>query len=81
MSVEHPQLALARTFEIAEIHTFGSKELKRALKGKAVEIIRRNCLLSTAEITRKYSLRSGAEAMWCFTRIANQFVAIRLSKI
>lgn len=81
LSVEHPQHPLARTFEIAECHSFGSKELKRALKGKGVEIIRRNCPLSTTEITRKYSLRSGAEAMWCFTRIANEFVAIRLSKI
>ena len=78
MSRTFQQGVLGRVFEIEQIFDFGSKELKRALKGKRAEIYRRDFPLSNAEICKKFSLKEGADERWCFSQIGNKRLAIKI---
>ncbi len=78
LSREYPENVLGRIFKIDEIFDFGSKELKRALKGKKIEIFRRDFPNSNSEICRKFSVKEGAAERWCFTRICGKLLAIKL---
>lgn len=80
LSVEMPEGVLGRVFEIGEVFELGDKQLKRQLKGKRIEILRRDSPLSSSEICRKFSVKEGSDERWCFTRIGAKMLAIRLSK-
>ena len=78
MSREYPDGVMGRVFEIGQIFELGSKDLKREIKGKKVEIFRRDFALSNSEICRKFSLKEGADERWCFTQIGSKRLAIKL---
>lgn len=80
LSAEHPTGVLGRVFEIESIWEVGSKDLKRQLKGKRIEILRRDFPLSNSEICRKFSVKEGEAERWCFTRIGAKMLAIKLLK-
>jgi hypothetical protein len=78
LSADMPNNVLGRIFEIEKIYDFGSKELKRALKGKRVEIFRRDFPLSNSEICKKFSVKEGAAERWCFTQIGGKRLSIKI---
>lgn len=80
LSVDMPKGVLGRVFSIAESYLVGSKELKKRLKGRRVEIFSRDFSSSNAEICRKYSVKEGADEVWCFTRICNKGYAFLIEK-
>ena len=78
LSVDMPHDVLGRIFAIEKIYDFGSKELKKELKGKRVEIFRRDFQLSNSEICKKFSVKEGAAERWCFTQIGGKRLAIKV---
>lgn len=78
LATKRPTNVLGRVAEILRIEPYEPKRLKRELKGKAIEIYRRDFPLSNGEICRRLGVREGAEQRWCFTRIAGQSVAIEM---
>ena len=78
LSADMPNNVLGRIFEIEKIYDFGSKELKRELKGKRVEIFRRDFPLSNSEICKKFSVKEGAAERWCFTQIGGKRLSIKI---
>lgn len=81
LSVTEPQKVLGRVFRIENIFDLGSKELKKELKGKRIEIFRRDCTISNADICKKFCVKEGAEQSWCFTKIDKKSVAIKMRKM
>ena len=78
LSVERPEGLLGRTFAIGAIYDIGSKELKRHLKGRRIEILRRDFPLSNGEICRKFGAKEGGDERWCFTTIGTKRFALQL---
>ena len=78
LSREKPEGAVGRTYSIEAVYEVGSKEFKKSLKGQRIEIFRRDFPLSNSEICRKFSVKEGADARWCFTRIGNRLLAIKM---
>ena len=78
LSREKPEGAVGRTCTIEAVYEVGSKEPKKSLKGQRIEIFRRDFPLSNSEICRKFSVKEGADARWCFTRIGNRLLAIKM---
>ena len=78
LSTEKPEGAVGRTYSIEAIYEIGNKEFKKRLKGQRIEIFRRDFPLSNSEICRKFSVKEGAEARWCFTRIGSKLIAIKM---
>lgn len=79
LSREYPENVLGRVFTIEAIYDFGSKELKKALKGKKIEIYRRDFPNSNNDICRRFSVKEGAAERWCFTRIGGKMLAIKIA--
>ena len=78
LSVEKPEGALGRTFEIEAIYNIDSS-FKRVIKGVKAEIYRRDFPLSNAEICKRYRCSEGGTEKWCFTRIGDIFLAIKMN--
>lgn len=76
LSVEKPEGALGRTFEIDAIYNIDSA-FKRVIKGTKAEIYRRDFPMSNAEICKRYRCSEGGAEKWCFTRIGENFIAIK----
>lgn len=81
LAITLPEKVFGRAFKNEAIYEINSKELKRELKGKKIEIYRRDFPLSNSEICRKFSAKEGADLTWCFTRIGTKNLAIRLAKL
>lgn len=79
LSREYPENVLGRIFRIEQIFDFGSKELKKLLKGKKIEIFRRDFPFANNEICRRFSVKEGAAERWCFTRIGGKLLAIKIA--
>ena len=78
LSREYPEDVLGRVFKIEQIVDFGSKELKKSLKGKKIEIFRRDFPHSNSEICKRFSVKEGAAERWCFTRLCGAMYAIKI---
>ena len=76
-----PEGVLGRVFEIERVVDFGSKELKRELKGRRVEIYRRDFPLSNGDIAKKLSIKEGGAERWCFTSICGRLLAIKINPL
>lgn len=76
LSVEKPEGVLGRTFEVEAIYNIDSA-FKRAIKGAKAEIYRRDFPMSNAEICKRYKCSEGGAEKWCFTRIGENFIAIK----
>jgi hypothetical protein len=80
LSVELPVDALGRTFAVEGIYELNS-EFKRMMRGRKVEIYRRDFPMANAEICKRYRCSEGGTERWCFTRIGEKFLAIKMNTI
>ena len=77
-AVEKPQEVIGRTLEIEDIQPFDPKKLKHQWKGRGAEILKRDFPLRPEELMRRLGLHPGNELRLAFTKIGNDFWAIRL---
>ena len=80
LSVEKPTNVLGRTFEVEAIYNIDNV-FKRLMKGRKAEIYRRDFPMANAEICKRYRCSEGGSEKWCFTRIGENFIAIKMNKI
>ena len=80
LSIERPDGVLGRTFEVEAIYNIDSS-FKRVIKGAKAEIYRRDFPMANAEICKRYRCSEGGKEKWCFTRIGENFIAIKMNKI
>lgn len=80
LSVERPSEPLGRTFEVEGIYELNS-EFKRMMRGRKVEIYRRDFPMANAEVCKRYRCSEGGAERWCFTRIGEKFLAIKMNSI
>ena len=78
LSVEKPTNVLGRTFEVEAIYEIDSA-FKRLMKGRKAEIYRRDFPMANAEICKRYRCSEGGSEKWCFTRIGENFIAIKFN--
>ena len=76
LSAEKPEGVLGRTFEVEAIYNLDSS-FKRVIKGAKAEIYRRDFPMSNADICKRYRCSEGDKERWCFTRIGENFIAIK----
>ena len=80
LSTEKPEGVLGRTFEVEAIYNIDSA-FKRVIKGAKAEIYRRDFPMANAEICKRYRCSEGGKDKRCFTRIGDNFIAIKMNKI
>lgn len=80
LSQQKPDGVLGRTFEIEAIYNIDSA-FKRVMKGRKVEIYRRDFPMANAEICKRYRCTEGGSERWCFTRVGEKYLAIKMNKI
>ena len=80
LSTERPESILGRTFEVEAIYNL-DRAFKRVIKGTKAEIYRRDFPMSNSDICKRYRCSEGGKEKWCFTRIGDNFVAIKMNKI
>ena len=78
LSVVKPEGVLGRTFEVEAIYNIDSS-FKRVIKGAKAEIYRRDFPMSNSDICKKYKCSEGGKEKWCFTRIGENFIAIKMN--
>ena len=78
LSVEKAECVLGRTFEVEAIYNIDSS-FKRVIKGAKAEIYRRDFPMSNSDICKKYKCSEGGKEKWCFTRIGENFIAIKMN--
>ena len=78
LSVERPTGVLGRIFEIEAIYEINAA-FKRVIRGAKAEIYRRDFPMSNAEICKRYRCSEGGAEKWCFTRIGENFIAIKFN--
>ena len=78
LSIEKPEGVLGRTFEVEAIYNIDSS-FKKVIKGAKAEIYRRDFPMANAEICKKYKCSEGGREKWCFTRIGENFIAIKFN--
>ncbi|MBQ5647955.1 MAG: methyltransferase domain-containing protein [Alistipes sp.] len=76
LSTEKPKGVLGRTFEVEAIYEIDST-FKRMMRGRKAEIYRRDFPMANAEICRRFRCSEGGSERWCFTRIGDNFIAIK----
>lgn len=77
-AVEEPEGVLGRTFAVESIEPYDPKRLKRELKGREAEVLKRDFPLAAEELMRRLGLHAGAGLRLTFTKIGNDFWVIRL---
>ncbi len=77
-AAEEPQGVLGRVFAVERIEPYDPKRLKRELKGRGAEVLKRDFPLAAEELMRRLGLHPGAELRLAFTKIGNDFWVIRL---
>ena len=77
-AVERPEGVLGRIYEIERIETFDPKRLKREMKGRKVQILKRDFPYSTERIVSMTGLREGGRERVAFTTVGSKFLVIRL---
>lgn len=78
LSIEKPEGVLGRSFEVEAIYNIDSA-FKRVIKGAKAEIYRRDFPMANAEICKRYRCSEGSKEKWCFTRIGDNFIAIKMN--
>ena len=80
LSTEKPEGVLGRIFAIEAIYEV-DRAFKRVMKGAKAEIYRRDFPLSNSEICKRFRCSEGGSEKWCFTRIGERLIAIKMNKI
>ena len=73
-----PHGVIGRVLPIESIEPYDPKRLKRTLKGRGIEILKRDFPLPPDELMRRLGAHPGADVRMAFTKIGNDFWAIRL---
>lgn len=73
-----PEGFLGRVLAIERIEPFEPKRLKRELKGRGVEILKRDFPLAVEELMKRTGTHAGAERRVAFTRIDGRFWTVFL---
>ena len=73
-----PHGVIGRVSPIESIEPYDPKRLKRGLKGRGIEILKRDFPLPPDELMRRLGAHPGADVRMAFTKIGNDFWAIRL---
>ncbi len=71
---------LVRLLPVERIEPFDPRRLKRELKGRRVEILKRDFPLGQEELMRRLGVRSGDDLRLAFTRIGNDYWVLFISK-
>lgn len=77
-AAEEPQDVLGRVYAVERIEPYDPRRLKRELKGRGAEVLKRDFPLAAEELMRRLGLHPGAELRLAFTKIGNDFWVIRL---
>ena len=72
---------LVRLLPIERIEPFDPKRLRRELKGSRAEVLKRDFPLAQEELMRRLGLRPGGDRQLAFTKIGNDYWAIRLKAL
>lgn len=80
LSEELPNEPLGRSFAIEAIYDIDSA-FKRVMRGRKVELYRRDFPMSNSDICKRYRCSEGGSESWCFTRIGTRLLAIKMIKI
>jgi hypothetical protein len=80
LSVEKPADVLGRIFEVEAIYEIDSA-FKKLMKGRKADIYRRDFPMANAEICKRYRCSEGGKEKWCFTRIGEKFIAIKMNNL
>ena len=80
LSKQKPNGVLGRTFEVEAIYNIDNA-FKRVMKGRKAEIYRREFPMANAEICKRFRCSEGGLEKWCFTRIGEKYLAIKMNKI
>ena len=72
---------LVRLLPIERIEPFDPRRLKRELKGSGVEVLKRDFPLGQEELMRRLGVRAGSDRRLAFTKIGNDYWAIRLKTL
>ena len=78
LSIEKPTNVLGRTFEVEAIYEIDSA-FKKMMRGRKAEIYRRDFPMANGEICKRYRCSEGGSEKWCFTRIGENFIAIKFN--
>lgn len=78
LSVEKPTNVLGRTFEVEAIYEIDSA-FKKMMRGRKAEIYRRDFPMANSEICKRYRCSEGGSEKWCFTRIGDNYIAIKFN--
>lgn len=73
-----PHGVIGRVSPIESIEPYDPKRLKRTLKGRGIEILKRDFPLPPDELMRRLGAHPGSDVRMAFTKIGNDFWAIRL---
>ena len=80
LSREMPKGVLGRIFAVESICELDGA-FKKMMRGRKVEIYRRDFPMSNGEICKRYRCSEGSSERWCFTRIGDGFLAIKMNTI
>ena len=69
---------LGRVHAVERIEPYDPKRLKRELKGRGAEVLKRDFPLAAEELMRRLGLHPGAELRLAFTKIGNDFLGYPL---
>ena len=72
---------LVRLLPVESVEPYDPKRLKRSLKGVRAEVLKRDFPLSQEELMRRLGLRAGSDLRLAFTKIGNDYWAIRLKTL
>ena len=77
-AIEQPEGVVGRIYEIDRIEPFDPKSLKREMKGKKVQILKRDFPLATERLMAMTGLKEGGSTRVAFTTVEGKFLVIRL---
>ena len=80
LSREMPKGVLGRIFAVESICELDGA-FKKMMRGRKVEIYRRDFPMSNGDICKRYRCSEGGSERWCFTRIGDRFLAIKMYTI
>lgn len=77
-AAEEPQGVIGRVLAIERIEPYDPRRLKRELKGRGAEVLKRDFPLPAEELMRRLGLHAGGDLRLAFTKSGGDFWTIRL---
>lgn len=73
-----PQDVIGRVFAVESIEPYDPRRLKRELKGRGAELMKRDFPFAAEEIARRLGVHAGSDVRLAFTKIGDGFWVVRL---